>query len=55
MGLIIALLLIIGVVLIVTGILRIGSGEDKPPQRDEESRIEVVYRVPSSRERRNRK
>ena len=55
MMLIIAFLLIIGVVLIAIGIIRIASGEDKPQQRDEGSSVEVVYRVPSSRDRRNRK
>ncbi len=55
MMLIIAFLLIIGVVLIAIGIMRIASGKDQHQQHDDGGRIEVVYRVPSSRDRRNRK
>ena len=54
MGLIIAILLVVGVVLIVCGILRTADGDGEKP-RDEESRVEVVYRVPSVFDRRDKK
>ena len=53
MGIFIALLLIIGAALIVYGILRAVCGGEKP--RDDGGRVEVVYRVPSVFDRRDKK
>ena len=54
MQLIFVLLAVIGVVLILHGIFRAAAGNDKPQQHDEESRVEVVRRVPSVFDRRRR-
>lgn len=54
MGIFIALLLIIGAALIVYGILRAVSGGGEKP-RDDGGRVEVVYRVPSVFDRRDKK
>lgn len=53
MQIIIVLLIVIGVALILYGIFRAADG-DKKSQR-EESRVEVVYRVPSVFDRRDKK
>lgn len=55
MQLIFVLLIVIGIVLIVYGIMRAVSGVDKNLPRDEESRVEVVYRVSSVFDRRDKK
>ena len=49
------LLAIVGVAMIIYGILRLADGGDKSRPRDEESRVEVVYRVPSVFDRRHKK
>ena len=49
------LLAIVGVAMIIYGILRPVGGGDKSRSRDEGPRVEVVYRVPSVFDRRDKK
>ena len=55
MQFIFVLLIVIGAALIISGIFRIAADKEKLRKRDEESRVEVVYRVPSVFDRRDKK
>ena len=55
MQLIFVLLIVIGAALIISGIFRIAADKEKPREKDEEPRVEVVYRVPSIFDRRDKK
>ena len=55
MLLIFILLAVVGVVMILYGIFRMPGSADKKKPSDEEPRVEVVYRVPSVFDRRNRR
>ncbi len=55
MQLIFVLLIVIGVALIVYGVLRAADGDSTKPPQDEGHGVDVVYRVPSVFDRRDKK